>query len=254
MTSQDEIIILHIAYKRRGYLCKGRWIAHHIDVEQLPCFKAGQHVGKATCGLLITWMLKRYLVGKGTCELHHIDVEKAHHRRYLVEKAPPADLEVEQIFEVGEWEKLREDVRNWKSVGPGSVGVVQERWAGPTSHLERAERLVTGQKVRVKLSVKQPGFGWSGHTHGSVETISAIDGKLRLYTPLVEDEELHIGDWVKVRASVSTPTHQWGEVNHSSVGVVHRMENGDLRVAFCFMELARKVFVGHLYLIDDIAS
>jgi len=82
MTSQDEIIILHIAYKRRGYLeltcCfrKGRWIAHHIDVEQVPCFKAGQHVGKATCGLLITWMLKRYLVGKGTCELHHIDVEK----------------------------------------------------------------------------------------------------------------------------------------------------------------------------------
>jgi E3 ubiquitin-protein ligase KEG len=71
---------------------------------------------------------------------------------------------------------------------------------------------------------------------------------------LAEDEELHIGDWVKVRASVSTPTHQWGEVNHSSVGVVHRMENGDLRVAFCFMELARKVFVGHLYLIDDIAS
>jgi len=71
---------------------------------------------------------------------------------------------------------------------------------------------------------------------------------------LVEDEELHIGDWVKVRASVSTPTHLWGEVNHSSVGVVHRMENGDLRVAFCFMELARKVFVGHLYLIDDIAS
>jgi E3 ubiquitin-protein ligase KEG len=49
----------------------------------------------------------------------------AHHRRYLVETAPPADLEVEQIFEVGEWEKLREDVSNWKSVGPGSVGVVQ---------------------------------------------------------------------------------------------------------------------------------
>ncbi|KAL9349320.1 hypothetical protein Peur_056575 [Populus x canadensis] len=154
------------------------WIAHHIDVEQVPCFKAGQHVGKATCGLLITWMLKR---------------------RYLVETAPPADLEVEQIFEVGEWEKLREDVSNWKSVGPGSVGVVQE-------------------------------------------------------VELVEDEELHIGDWVKVKASVSTPTHQWGEVNHSSVGVVHRMENGDLRVAFSFMELARKVFGGHLYLIDDIAS
>ncbi|KAG6787751.1 hypothetical protein POTOM_003796 [Populus tomentosa] len=128
----------------------------------------------------------------------------------------------------------------------------QERWAGPTSHLERVERLMVGQKVRVKLSVKQPRFGWSGHSHGSVGTISAIDadGKLRIYTPvgsktwmldpseveLVEDEELHIGDWVKVRASVSTPTHQWGEVNHSSTGVVHRMENGDLWVSFCFLE------------------
>nr|TKS08858.1 E3 ubiquitin-protein ligase KEG isoform X2 [Populus alba] len=86
-----------------------------------------------------------------------------------------------------EWEKLREDVSSWKSVAPGSGFVVQgirydgdnwgslyvgfsgeqERWAGPTSHLERAERLMIGQKVRVKLSVKQPRLGWSGHTHGS---------------------------------------------------------------------------------------
>ncbi|KAL9386408.1 hypothetical protein Peur_019532 [Populus x canadensis] len=117
--------------------------------------------------------------------------DQVHHRRYLVEKAPPEDLEVEQIFEVGEWEKLRENAP----------------WMLDPSEVE-----------------------------------------------LVEDKELHIGEWVKVRASVSTPTHQWGEVNHSSVGVVHRMENGDLRVAFCFMELARKVFVGHLYLTDDIAS
>ena len=165
----------------------------------------------------------------------------AHHRRYhLVEKAPPADLEVEQIFEVGEWEKLREDVSNWKSVGPGSGFVLQgirydgdnwgslydgfsgeqERWAGPTSHLERAERLMIGQKVRVKLSVKQRRLGWS--------TLMEVE--------LVEDEELHIGDWVKVRASVSTPTHQWVEVNHSSVGVVHRMENGDPSVSWSWQE------------------
>jgi E3 ubiquitin-protein ligase KEG len=73
-------------------------------------------------------MLKRYLVSKLGSMLEKVPVDcssQAHHRRYLVEKATPADLEVEQIFEVGEWEKLREDVRNWKSVGPGSVGVVQ---------------------------------------------------------------------------------------------------------------------------------
>ncbi|KAJ6944403.1 hypothetical protein NC652_009713 [Populus alba x Populus x berolinensis] len=133
------------------------------------------------------WMLKRYLVSKcGSMLKRYLWI--AHHRRYhLVEKAPPADLEVEQIFEVGEWEKQREDISNWKSVAPGSGFVVQgirydgdnwgslyvgfsgeqERWAGPTSHLERAERLMIGQRFRVKLSVKQPRLGWSGHTHGS---------------------------------------------------------------------------------------
>lgn len=47
-----------------------------------------------------------------------------------------------------------------------------------------------------------------------------------LEVELVEEEELHIGDWVRVR----------GEVNHSSIRVVHRMEDGELWVAFCFME------------------
>ncbi|KAG6783308.1 hypothetical protein POTOM_012754 [Populus tomentosa] len=118
------------------------WTAHHIDVEKVTCFKVWQHVEKIL-------RLNRYL----KCE----------------------------------WEKLREDVSSWKSVAPGSGFVVQgirydgdnwgslyvgfsgeqERWAGPTSHLERAERLMIGQKVRVKLSVKQPRLGWSGHTHGS---------------------------------------------------------------------------------------
>ncbi|KAL3599605.1 hypothetical protein D5086_007523 [Populus alba] len=114
-------------------------------------------------------------------------------------KVSPGGAERLSGFEVGdwilrlnrylkcEWEKLREDVSSWKSVAPGSGFVVQgirydgdnwgslyvgfsgeqERWAGPTSHLERAERLMIGQKVRVKLSVKQPRLGWSGHTHGS---------------------------------------------------------------------------------------
>ncbi|KAJ7005354.1 hypothetical protein NC653_009989 [Populus alba x Populus x berolinensis] len=45
-------------------------------------------------------MLKRYLVSKcGSMLKRYLWI--AHHRRYhLVEKAPPADLEVEQIFEV----------------------------------------------------------------------------------------------------------------------------------------------------------
>lgn len=178
-----------------------------------------------------------------------------------------------QIFEVGEWVKMSENASSWKSIGLGSVGVVQgigyvgdqwdgtvfvgfcgeqDQWVGPITHLQRVDKLMTGKRVRVKHYVKQPRFGWSGHSHTSDGTISAVDadGKLRIYTPygskawmldpseveLVEDEELRIGDWVKARASVSTPTHQWGDVTHLSIGVVHRIEDGDLWVAFCFVE------------------
>lgn len=35
---------------------------------------------------------------------------------------------------------------------------------------------------------------------------------------------------------MSNPTHQWGDVCHSSMGVVHRIEDGDLWVSFCFMD------------------
>lgn len=278
---KESLAVVH-SIQETGYLelacCfrKGRWIAHHTDIEKIPCFKVGQHVRFRTGLSEPRWGWRGAQPdSRGIITSVHADgeVRVAFFNLPGLWRGDPADLEVEHIFEVGEWVKLREDVSNWKSVGPGSVGVVQgigydgdewdgsiyvgfcgeqERWAGPTSHLERVERLMVGQKVRVKLSVKQPRFGWSGHSHGSVGTISAIDadGKLRIYTPvgsktwmldpseveLIEDEELHIGDWVKVRASVSTPTHQWGEVNHSSTGVVHRMENGDLWVSFCFLE------------------
>lgn len=278
---KESLAVVH-SIQETGYLelacCfrKGRWIAHHTDIEKVPCFKVGQHVRFRTGLSEPRWGWRGAQPdSRGIITSVHADgeVRIAFFDLPGLWRGDPADLEVEHIFEVGEWVKLRGDVSNWKSVGPGSVGVVQgigydgdewdgsiyvgfcgeqERWAGPTSHLERVERLMVGQKVRVKLSVKQPRFGWSGHSHGSVGTISAIDadGKLRIYTPvgsktwmldpseveLVEDEELHIGDWVKVRASVSTPTHQWGEVNHSSTGVVHRMENGDLWVSFCFLE------------------
>lgn len=278
---KESLAVVH-SIQETGYLelacCfrKGRWIAHHTDIEKVPCFKVGQHVRFRTGLSEPRWGWRGAQPdSRGIITSVHADgeVRIAFFDLPGLWRGDPADLEVEHIFEVGEWVKLRGDVSNWKSVGPGSVGVVQgigydgdewdgsiyvgfcgeqERWAGPTSHLERVERLMVGQKVRVKLSVKQPRFGWSGHSHGSVGTIAAIDadGKLRIYTPvgsktwmldpseveLVEDEELHIGDWVKVRASVSTPTHQWGEVNHSSTGVVHRMENGDLWVSFCFLE------------------
>ncbi|GLT64956.1 hypothetical protein SLA2020_374150 [Shorea laevis] len=35
---------------------------------------------------------------------------------------------------------------------------------------------------------------------------------------------------------MTTPSHHWEEVTHSSIGVIHRMDNGDVWVAFCFMK------------------
>ncbi|KAM1157812.1 hypothetical protein ACFX1X_028683 [Malus domestica] len=278
---KESLAVVH-SVQDTGYLelacCfrKGRWITHYTDVEKVPCFKIGQYVRFRTGLVEPRWGWRGAQPdSRGVITSVHADgeVRVAFSGLPGLWRGDPADLEIEQIFEVGEWVRLEDQAGAWKSIGPGSVGVVQglgydadtwdgttsvgfcgeqEKWVGPTSALERVNRLMVGQKVRVKLSVKQPRFGWSGHSHASLGTISTIDadGKLRIYTPagskawmldpseveLVEEEELHIGDWVRVKTSVSTPAHQWGEVNRSSVGVVHRMENEELWVAFCFTE------------------
>ncbi|KAH9686311.1 E3 ubiquitin-protein ligase KEG [Citrus sinensis] len=278
---KESLAVVH-SIQDNGYLelacCfrKGRWSTHYTDVEKIPSYKVGQHVCFRSGLAEPRWGWRgAQLDSRGIITSVHADgeVRVAFFGLPGLWKGDPADLEIGQMFEVGEWVRLRDFASNWKSIGPGSVGVVQgigfqddnwdgstfvafcceqERWVGPTSHLERVDRLVVGQRVRVKLSVKQPRFGWSGHSHASVGIVSAIDadGKLRIYTPVgsktwmldpsevevVEEEELQIGDWVRVRASVTTPTYQWGEVSHSSIGVVHRMESGELWVAFCFME------------------
>ncbi|XP_047163362.1 E3 ubiquitin-protein ligase KEG [Vigna umbellata] len=278
---RESLAVVH-SVQDSGYLelacCfrKGKWITHYTDVERVPSFKVGQYVRFRTGLVEPRWGWRGARPeSQGVITSIHADGEVRVAFFGLPElwRGDPSDLEIEQIFEVGEWVRLTENANNWKSIGPGSVGVVQgigyegdeldrsifvgfcgeqEKWVGPTSHLERFDKLFVGQKVRVKQYVKQPRFGWSGHTHASLGTIQAIDadGKLRIYTPagsrtwmldpseveVVEEKELCIGDWVRVKASVSTPTHHWGEVSHSSIGVVHRMEDEDLWVAFCFME------------------
>ncbi|KAG2334172.1 hypothetical protein Bca52824_005352 [Brassica carinata] len=269
-------------FSEAGYLelacCfrKGRWSTHYTDLEKIPSLKAGQfvHFQKGLTEPRWGWRGAKP-DSRGIITTVHADgeVRVAFFGLPGLWKGDPADLGVERMFEVGEWVRLKEGVPSWKSIGPGSVGVVhgvgyegdewdgtisvsfcgeQERWSGSFTHLEKAKKLVVGQKTRVKLAVKQPRFGWSGHSHGSVGTIAAIDadGKLRIYTPAgsktwmldpsevetIEEEELKIGDWVRVKPSITTPTYQWGEVNPSSIGVVHRMEDGDLWVSFCFLD------------------
>ncbi|OVA18516.1 Protein kinase domain [Macleaya cordata] len=278
---KENLAVVH-SVQDTGYLelacCfrKGRWMTHYTDVEKVASLKIGQHVRFRTGLTEPRWGWRGANPdSRGIITGVHADgeVRVVFFGLSGLWRGDPADLEIEEIFEVGEWVRIRDESSGWKSLRPGSIGIVQgigyegdewdgtvlvgfcgeqERWIGSSSELERVERLVIGQRVRVKISVKQPRFGWSGHNHASIGTISSIDadGKLRIYTPvgsktwmldpaeveIVEEEELRIGDWVRVKPSVATPSHQWGEVSHESIGVVHRIEDGELWVSFCFMD------------------
>lgn len=278
---KESLAVVH-CIQESGYLdlacCfrKGRWTAYHGDVEKVPALKVGQHVKFRTGLVEPRWGWR----GAGPDSRGVIinvnaggEVRIAFSGLQGLWKGDPADLEVEQLYEVGEWVQLRDTAASWKSIYPGSVGVVhgigynndewngtifvafcgeQELWVGNTIELERVDKLVIGQRIRVKSSVKQPRFGWSGQNHASVGTVSAIDidGKLRIYTPavikawvldaaeveIVKEREICVNDWVRVKPSVSNPTYHWGDVSHSSMGVVHRKEDEDLWVAFCFVD------------------
>ncbi|XP_038988761.1 E3 ubiquitin-protein ligase KEG [Phoenix dactylifera] len=278
---KESIAVVH-SIQDSGYLelagCfrKGKWTTHYMDVEKVPCLKVGQHVRFRTGLVEPRWGWRDARPdSRGIITGVHADgeVRVAFFGFPGFWRGDPADLEKEEMFEVGEWVRLRDDAGSWKSLKPGSTGIVhgigyegdlwdgtvhvafcgqQERWVGPTNQLERVDRLVAGQRVRIKKCVKQPRFGWS-KSHASIGTISSIDadGKLRIYTPagfkawmidpaevdrVEEEEEVRVGDWVKVRETVTTPTYQWGDVSHASMGVVHRAEDGELWVAFCFSE------------------
>ncbi|XP_077217739.1 protein kinases;ubiquitin-protein ligase [Tasmannia lanceolata] len=279
---KENLAVVH-SVQDSGYLelagCfrKGRWMCHYTDVEKVTSLKVGQHV-QFRAGLVEPrWGWRdASLDSRGVITGVHADgeVRVAFFGMSGLWRGDPADLEKVEMFEVGEWVRIMDGGDGWKSLKPGSIGIVQgigyaendvwdgnvlvgfcgeqERWVGPASQLEKVDGLLIGHRVKVKKCVKQPRFGWSGHSHASVGIISAIDAdaKLRIYTPAglkawmldpaeverVEEEEIRIGDWVKVRGSVVTPTHQWGEVSHASIGVVHRIEDGELWVAFCFLE------------------
>lgn len=277
---KEGLAIVH-SVQDTGYLelacCfrKGRSSTHYSDVEKVPAFKVGQHI-KFRSGLVEPrWGWRgAHADSRGVIVSVNGDgeVRVAFYGVPGLWKGDPADIEVEKMYEVGEWVRLGDTAPSWKSVSPGSVGVVQgiqcdnnewsgnvlvafcgeqELWVGNTTNLTKVDKLVVGQRVKVKNSVKQPRFGWSGHSHASIGTISAIDadGKLRIYTPTgskswvldpsevetIEERELHIRDWVRVKPNV-VPTHHWGDATHSSIGVVHRIEDENIWVAFCFMD------------------
>eukprot|EP00249_Psilotum_nudum_P023910 c29025_g1_i1 orf=417-5300(+) len=284
---KDSYAVVH-SVSDTGYLelasCfrMGRWMTHYSDVEKVDGFKVGQHVRFRVGIIEPRWGWRGCSpTSKGVIIGVHADGEVRVAFPGITAQWgwDPADLEKEKMFEVGDWVKVKEDLvepkYGWKSVRPGSIGVVQglayegdveeravligfcaeqARWLGLPHELERVEPIRVGQQVCVKSSVKQPRFGWCGNDHRSLGTVTSIDadGRLRIYSSngsqktwmldpaeveAVEEQPICIGDWVKVRDSVPTPTHQWGEVTHKSIGVVHKIEDdGDLWVAFCFLE------------------
>ncbi|KAJ6302793.1 hypothetical protein OIU77_016813 [Salix suchowensis] len=255
---------------------KGKLPAHSTEVEKVSRIKIGQHVRFRTGLVEPRWGWRGASHNsRGVVTAVNIDGEIRVSFSGLrnLWRGDPADFEIDQMFAVGEWVKLKNSATRWKSLGPGSLGVVQgvrlqednwdgtflvgfcgetELWVGPACDLETVDKLAVGQKVKVKPHVKQPRFGWSGHTHESIGSISAIDldGKMRIFTPagtkvwmldpsevdVVEEEIIQIGDWIRVKSSIATPVYQWGEVTRDSVGVVHKMEEGELLVAFCFLD------------------
>ncbi|MQL83048.1 hypothetical protein Taro_015527, partial [Colocasia esculenta] len=276
---KESIAVVH-SVQDSGYLelagCfrKGRWLIHYMDVEKIPCLRTGQHVCFRPGLVEPRWGWRGACPdSRGVITAVHADgeVRVAFSGVLGLWRGDPADLEKEATFEVGDWVMLRDT--GWKTLKAGSIGIAQglgyegdfwdgtiqvvfcgeqEQWIGHACDLERVDKLGIGDRVRMKKFVKQPRFGWSGHNHFSIGTISSIDadGKLRIHTPAggrawlldpaevdkVEEEEICVGDWVRVKTSVTMPTYQWGEVSHASIGVVHKMENGELWVAFCFLE------------------
>jgi E3 ubiquitin-protein ligase KEG len=259
-----------------GCFRKGKWLTHNTDIEKVQPFKIGLHV-RFRAGIEPRWGWRGAKHdSRGIIAGVHADGELrvAFFGVPGLWRGDPADLEIEQVFEVGEWVRLKSDANDWNSLKAGNIGVVhgigyeddvwdgtihvafcgeQERWIGFSNQLERVSRFIVGQRVRIRSCIRQPRFGWSNHNHSSIGTISSIDadGKLRIHTPagarawlidpaevekVEEEEEVCIGDWIKVKDSVATPTYQWGDVNHSSIGVVHRAGDGELWVSFCFCE------------------
>lgn len=286
-TGKDSFAVVH-SVSETGYLelasCfrKGRWMTHYSEVEKVASFKVGQHVRFRTGLKEPRWGWRGCSpASKGVIIGVHADgeVRVAFPGLAAPWRGDPADLMKEEMFEVGDWVSIKEDLvepkHGWKSLRPGSIGVVQglayetdieeravlvgfcgeqERWLGLPHELVRVQPFSIGQQVCVKESVKQPRFGWCGNNHESVGTVTSIDadGRLRAYVcmgsqkhwmldpadvEIVEEKPICIGDWVRVKATTSSPAHSWGEVTHRSVGVVHKIDdNGDLRVGFCFLE------------------
>ncbi|XP_026089174.1 E3 ubiquitin/ISG15 ligase TRIM25-like [Carassius auratus] len=163
----------------------------------------------------------------------------------------------------------------WGSVSHKSIGSVinvqgesvtvnfpeQEGWIGDVSEMELVVStdlgfpshayFKTGNRVRVKSSVKDPKHGWGSVTHNSIGVIKRIQGESLTvefpeqtdWTGIASEMELINGDFsevlslrpgvrVRVKPTIRTPAHGWGSVTKDSIGVVVAIDGTKVTVNF----------------------
>jgi E3 ubiquitin-protein ligase KEG len=112
-----------------GCFRSGKWLTHNTDIEKVQAFEIGQLVRFCAGISEPRWGWRAAKPdSRGIVAGVHADGEV----RVALFGVPglwrgdPADLEIEKIFEVGVWVRLRAAADHWKSLKPGSIGVVHE--------------------------------------------------------------------------------------------------------------------------------
>eukprot|EP00850_Spirogloea_muscicola_P008200 SM000043S15828 [mRNA] locus=s43:431291:439771:+ [translate_table: standard] len=219
-----------------GTFRQGRWQAHCSDVEKVEALRVGHHVRLRRDLDSPRWGWRGAHAGsRGVVIGVHADGELRLALAGVAApwRADPADVEREEVFEVGEWVKVRngpvEPVYGWRGVKPGSIGIVQglismglpaSESAGAAAAASAGSGNAEGGAVaEEEEQVMQVGFC------GVQEKLLALPEELERVTPLA------VGQAVRVRPSVVAPRFGWSGHSPGSVGIVAVVDaDGLLRV------------------------
>ncbi|CAI9770464.1 unnamed protein product [Fraxinus pennsylvanica] len=122
---KEGLAVVH-SIQDTGYLelacCfrKGRYQTHYTHVEKVPGFRVGQHVRFQSGLVEPRWGWRgAHPDSHGVVAIVNADgqVRVTFLGLQGLWRGDPADLEVEQMFEVGVWVKLKENASSWKSIG-----------------------------------------------------------------------------------------------------------------------------------------
>ncbi|GBG78174.1 hypothetical protein CBR_g26207 [Chara braunii] len=203
-------------------------------------------------------------------------LEVQFHHRPDIWMADPGDMEIvfpARPFQTGDWTAVRRYVDEpkfrWGDVSRNSTGIVSgvrhdgtlevgfcylaKPWLGDPSEmaLYQPPPFQVSDRVKVKMSVKEPRFKWAGQSHTSIGTVAKIGdrGLLEVKFPnrkeswyadpaemiVVPPPVFQKGSWVRPNAAAFSRRHlpSWDGVSMSSLGLVQSVDGEILSVAFC---------------------